>query len=143
MSKEVISTPNAPAAIGPYSQAICWWNLVFVSGQIPIDPATGMVVAGDIAIQTERVLKNLAAILEAADSNLSMVLKTTVFLKDMNEFGKMNEVYARFFPDRPPARATVEVSRLPQRQSGNRGRRRDEAPGPACTPGLDPPPESR
>lgn len=114
MSKEVISTANAPAAIGPYSQAICWWNLVFVSGQIPIDPATGMVVPGDIAIQTERVLKNLAAILEAADSNLSMVLKTTVFLKDMNEFGKMNEVYARFFPDRSPARATVEVSRLPR-----------------------------
>lgn len=114
MSKEVISTVQAPAAIGAYSQAIRWWNLVFVSGQIPIDPATGVVVPGDIAVQTERVLKNLAAILEAAGSNLSMVLKTTVFLKDMNESAKMNEVYALFFTDRLPARATVEVSRLPR-----------------------------
>ena len=114
MNKETISTPAAPAAIGPYSQAIRAGNLVFVSGQIPLDPATGQLVEGDIAVQTERVLKNLAAILEAAGSNLARVLKTTVYLRDLGEFGKMNEVYARFFPQRPPARATVQVARLPR-----------------------------
>jgi 2-iminobutanoate/2-iminopropanoate deaminase len=114
MNKAVISTSKAPAAIGPYSQAARWGDLIFVSGQIPIDPATGQVVGGDVAEQTERVLKNLAAILEAAGANLGQVLKTTVYLRDLNDFGKMNEVYARFFRDQPPARATVQVARLPR-----------------------------
>ena len=114
MSKDVISTPGAPAAIGPYSQAVRSGNLLFLSGQIPLDPATCQLIAGDIAAQTERVLKNLAAILEAAGSGLDRVLKTTVYLKDLSEFGKMNEVYGRFFGEKPPARATVEVSRLPR-----------------------------
>jgi 2-iminobutanoate/2-iminopropanoate deaminase len=112
VSKDVISTSKAPAAIGPYSQAIRWGQVLFVSGQIPIDPATGQIVAGDIETQTERVLKNLAAILEAAGSSLSQVLKTTVYLKDLEEFARMNEVYARFFGEQPPARATVQVARL-------------------------------
>ncbi len=114
MSKNVISTSKAPAALGPYSQAVCWGGLIFVSGQIPIDPATSQVVGDDVAAQTERVLKNLAAILEAAGASLGQVLKTTVYLKDLNDFGKMNEVYARFFSERPPARATVQVARLPR-----------------------------
>lgn len=114
MSKQAISTAQAPAAIGPYSQAIRSGNLIFVSGQIPLDPATGQLVEGDAAVQTERVLRNLAAILEAAGASLAQVLKTTVYLKDLGDFGKMNEVYARFFGDRPPARATVEVARLPR-----------------------------
>lgn len=114
MSIDVISTPNAPAAIGPYSQAVRSGNLLFLSGQIPLDPATGQFIAGDIAAQTERVLKNLAAILEAAGSGLNKVLKTTVYLKDLAEFGRMNEVYGKFFGEKPPARATVEVARLPR-----------------------------
>ena len=114
MSKHVISTSKAPAAIGPYSQAVSWGDLIFVSGQIPIDPATGQVVGGDVADQTERVLENLAAILEAAGASLGQVLKTTVYLRDLNDFGKMNEVYARFFGEQPPARATVQVARLPR-----------------------------
>jgi 2-iminobutanoate/2-iminopropanoate deaminase len=114
VSKQVISTAQAPAAIGPYSQAIRSGNLIFVSGQIPLDPATGQLVEGDTAVQTERVLRNLAAILEAADASLTQVLKTTVYLKDLGDFGRMNEVYARFFGERPPARATVEVARLPR-----------------------------
>jgi 2-iminobutanoate/2-iminopropanoate deaminase len=114
VTKDVISTPQAPAAIGPYSQAIRWGSLVFVSGQIPLDPATGQIVEGDIATQTEQVLKNLAAILEAAGSGLARVLKTTVYLRDMNEFGRVNEVYSRFLGDCPPARATLQVARLPR-----------------------------
>ena len=114
MSKDVISTSKAPAALGPYSQALRWGDLIFVSGQIPIDPATSQVVGDDVAAQTEQVLKNLAAILEAADAGLGQVLKTTVYLKDLNDFGKMNEVYARFFREQPPARATVQVARLPR-----------------------------
>jgi 2-iminobutanoate/2-iminopropanoate deaminase len=114
VTKDVISTPQAPAAIGPYSQAIRWGDLIFVSGQIPLDPATGEIVKGDIVAQTERVLKNLVAILEAAGSGLAQVLKTTVYLRDINEFGKMNEVYARFLGERPPARATLQVARLPR-----------------------------
>ena len=114
MSKDVISTSKAPAALGPYSQAVRWGDLTFVSGQIPIDPATSQVVEGDVAAQTERVLKNLAAILEAAGASLGQVLKTTVYLRDLNDFGKMNEVYARFFSEQPPARATVQVARLPR-----------------------------
>ena len=114
MSKQAISTPQAPAAIGPYSQAIRAGNLLFVSGQIPLDPNTGQVVEGDAAVQTARVLRNLSAILEAAGSSLNQVLKTTVYLKDMADFAIMNEVYGRFFPETPPARATVEVARLPR-----------------------------
>jgi 2-iminobutanoate/2-iminopropanoate deaminase len=114
VSKDVISTSNAPAALGPYSQAIRWGDLIFVSGQIPIDPATSQVVGDDVAAQTERVLQNLTAILEAAGASLGQVLKTTVYLRDLNDFGKMNEVYARFFSERPPARATVQVARLPR-----------------------------
>jgi len=114
VSKQAISTAQAPAAIGPYSQAIRSGNLIFVSGQIPLDPGTGQLVEGDAAVQTERVLRNLAAILEAAGSSLAQVLKTTVYLTDLGDFGKMNEVSARFFGDRPPARATVEVGRLPR-----------------------------
>jgi 2-iminobutanoate/2-iminopropanoate deaminase len=114
LSKQVISTPNAPAAIGPYSQAVRVGNLVFVSGQIPLDPATGQLVGGDIGVQTEQVLENLAAILEAAGSGLAQVVKATVYLRDLGEFGRMNEVYAKFFRENPPARATVQVARLPR-----------------------------
>ena len=114
MSKSVIATSHAPAAIGPYSQAVQCGPWIFVSGQIPLDPATGKIVENDIAAQTERVLKNLAAILEAAGAGLAQVVKTTVYLRDLNEFTRMNEVYARFFAERPPARATVEVARLPR-----------------------------
>jgi 2-iminobutanoate/2-iminopropanoate deaminase len=112
--KEIIQTAQAPQAIGPYSQAIKSNGLVFASGQIPTDPQTGQFVAGGIAEQTEQVLKNLAAVLEAAGSNLSRVVKTTVFLLDMQEFNAMNEVYGKFFPDAPPARATVQAARLPR-----------------------------
>ena len=114
MAKEVISTKAAPAAIGPYSQAIRVGNLLFVSGQIPIDPATGEVVAGDIRVQTGQVMKNLTAILTAAGSSLDRVAKTTVYLRDLSEFSAMNEVYAQFFGGEPPARATVQVARLPR-----------------------------
>jgi len=114
LSKQVISTPNAPAAIGPYSQAVRAGNIVFVSGQIPLDPATGQLVGGDIGVQTEQVLENLAAILEAAGSSLAQVVKATVYLRDLGEFGRMNEVYAKFFGENPPARATVQVARLPR-----------------------------
>ena len=117
MSKQAISTPLAPAAIGPYSQAIRSGNLVFLSGQIPLDPQTGNMVEGDAAVQTARVLQNLSAILEAAGSSLGQVVKTTVYLRDLADFAMMNEVYARFFDDVPPARATVEVARLPRNVS--------------------------
>jgi 2-iminobutanoate/2-iminopropanoate deaminase len=109
-----IHTDHAPAAIGPYSQAIKAGGFVFASGQIPIDPQTGEFVAGGVAEQTERVLKNLAAVLEAAGSSLDQVVKTTVFLADMKEFAAMNEVYGRFFADMPPARATVAAAGLPR-----------------------------
>lgn len=112
--RQIIQTDNAPQAIGPYSQAVKTSGLVFASGQIPIDPATGQFVAGGIEEQTEQVLKNLSAVLEAAGSGLDRVIKTTVFLADMQEFGAMNEVYGRFFTDDPPARATVEAARLPR-----------------------------
>lgn len=112
--KEVISTQHGPKAIGPYSQAVKANGFVFVSGQIALDPATGQLVEGDVARQTERVLENLKAILEAAGSSLQKAVKTTVFLKDMNDFSAMNEVYARSFPSAPPARSTVEVARLPR-----------------------------
>ncbi len=112
--KQIISTDNAPAAIGPYSQAVAWNGLVFLSGQIPLDPSNGQVVEGDIAAQTERVFQNLIAVLEASGSSLDKVLKTTVFLKNMADFPKMNEVYASFFTHNEPARSTVEAARLPR-----------------------------
>lgn len=114
MSKEIVQTDSAPQAIGPYSQAVKAGGFVFASGQIPIDPATGQFVAGGVAEQTEQVLKNVSAVLEAAGSSLNQVVKTTVFLLDMNDFAVMNEVYGRFFTDAPPARATVQAARLPR-----------------------------
>lgn len=111
---EIISTENAPGAIGPYSQAVKAGNLVFVSGQIPIDPATGEFVSNEVAPQTEQVLKNLSAVLEAAGSSLNKVVKTTVFLADMSDFAVMNEIYGRFFSENKPARATVQAARLPR-----------------------------
>jgi 2-iminobutanoate/2-iminopropanoate deaminase len=112
--KEVIATDRSPKAIGPYSQAIRTNGFLFVSGQIPLDPATQQLVAGDIQTQTERVLENLKGIVEAAGSSLERVVRATVFLADMNEFAAMNEVYGRYFYDQPPARSTVQVSRLPR-----------------------------
>ncbi len=114
MLREPVKTTDAPAALGPYSQAIKAGGFVYVSGQVPIDPATGEFVAGGIAEQTDRVLKNVAAVLEAAGSSLIQLVKTTVFLADMNEFAAMNEVYAKFFTEAPPARATVQAARLPR-----------------------------
>jgi len=114
MSKQIIQTNAAPVAIGPYSQAVVWRSLVFVSGQIPLDPDTGALVDGDIAAQTRRALRNLEAVLAEAGSSLGAVLKTTVYLKDMGEFPEMNRVYGEFFGEGLPARATVEVSRLPK-----------------------------
>ena len=112
--KEVIATDRGPKAIGPYSQAIRAHGFLFVSGQIPLDPATQQLVAGDVQTQTERVLENLKGIVEAAGSSLDRVVRATVFLADMNEFAAMNEVYGRYFYDQPPARSTVQVSRLPR-----------------------------
>jgi 2-iminobutanoate/2-iminopropanoate deaminase len=112
--REVVATNDGPKAIGPYSQAIKVNGLVFLSGQIPLDPATQQLVAGDVAAQTERVLQNITGILTAAGSSLAQVVKTTVFLKSMNDFAAMNEVYARHFTVDPPARSTVEVARLPK-----------------------------
>lgn len=112
--KDVISTDKGPKAIGPYSQAIRANGLIFISGQVAFDPATGQLIEGDVAKQTARVLDNLKAIAEAAGSSLEKAVKATVFLKDMNDFGAMNEVYARYFSQRPPARSTVEVARLPR-----------------------------
>ncbi|HEY0430047.1 MAG TPA: RidA family protein [Pyrinomonadaceae bacterium] len=112
--KEIISTENAPGAIGPYSQAVKTGNMVFCSGQIPIDPKTGQFVSEDAAEQTEQVLKNLSAVLEAAGTSLNNVVKTTVFLADMNDFTAMNEVYTKYFSENKPARATVQAARLPR-----------------------------
>ncbi|NDQ56973.1 MAG: RidA family protein [Acidipila sp.] len=112
--RQVISSSDAPKAIGPYSQAIRVPGMLFLSGQTPIDPATGVMVEGDIAKQTERVLENLKHVLTAAGSSLERAVKTTVFLKDMGDFGAMNEVYARYFPNDPPARTTIEAARLPR-----------------------------
>jgi 2-iminobutanoate/2-iminopropanoate deaminase len=112
--REIISTEDAPRAIGPYSQAVRAGGFVFASGQIPIDPATGEFVAGGVAEQTDQVLRNVSAVLEAAGTGLDRVVKTTVFLADMNDFIAMNEVYGRFFGERPPARATVQAARLPR-----------------------------
>jgi len=112
--RKVIATPNAPQAIGPYSQAISANGFVFVSGQIAIDPETGNIVGGAVAEQTERVMTNLSNILAAAGTSLDKVVKATVFLKNMSDFAGMNEVYGKFFTTAPPARATVEVARLPK-----------------------------
>ena len=112
--KRIIKTEEAPKAIGPYSQAVVAGGFVFASGQIPTDPATGQFVEGGITEQTEQVLRNLSKVLEAAGTGLERVVKTTVFLADMNDFAAMNEVYARFFGENPPARSTVEAARLPR-----------------------------
>src|ERR1700722_7596406 len=112
--KEVIATDRGPKAIGPYSQAVRANGLLFVSGQIALDPSTQLLVAGDIKVQTERVMENLKGIVEAAGSALDRVVRTTVFLADMNEFAPMNEIYARYFAEQPPARSTVQAARLPR-----------------------------
>jgi len=112
--KKIISTDRAPKAIGPYSQAVISNGFAFLSGQIALDPVTNQLIDGDVAAQTERVIENLKGVLEACGSSLSRVVKTTVFLKDMGEFAKMNEVYGRYFAENPPARATVEAARLPR-----------------------------
>jgi len=114
MIKEIIASDDAPKAIGPYSQAIRIDSFIFLSGQIPMDPVSGELIGGDIEAQTERVLQNLRAVLRAGGGDLTNVVKTTVYLANMDDFPTMNEVYGRFFPQDPPARATVEVSRLPK-----------------------------
>jgi 2-iminobutanoate/2-iminopropanoate deaminase len=112
--KQTISTDQAPKAIGPYSQAVVYGGLAFLSGQIAIDPATNKVIDGGIAAQTERVLENVKAILEACGASLDSVLKTTVFLKDMDDFAAMNQTYERYFAKNPPARSTVQAAKLPR-----------------------------
>ena len=112
--KQIIATERAPQAIGPYSQAVVANGFVFASGQIPIDPATGQFVEGGIVEQTEQVLRNVSNLLEAAGTSLARVVKTTVFLADMNDFAAMNETYASFFGENPPARSTVQAARLPR-----------------------------
>lgn len=113
--KKPIKTDKAPAAIGPYSQGVEWdGKLVFTSGQIPLDPKTGNLVEGDIKAQTKQALENLKAVLEAGGSNLRKVIKCTVFLADMNDFADMNQVYAEYFPQNPPARSAFQVARLPK-----------------------------
>jgi 2-iminobutanoate/2-iminopropanoate deaminase len=122
MAREIVSSNQAPKAIGPYSQAVAvdlapaaGGRLIFCSGQIPLDPVSGeMVGAGDVRVQTERVLQNLEAVLRAGGASLAAVVKTTIYLADLQDFGAVNEVYARYFPDRPPARATVQVAGLPR-----------------------------
>jgi len=109
----IIHTDRAPKPIGPYSQAVVSGGFVFLCGMAPVDPATQRLVEGDISVQTERLLENMKAVLEASGSSLSQVVKTTVFLKDLNDFRKMNEVYARYFQENPPARSTIEAARLP------------------------------
>lgn len=111
---QVIATEHAPRAIGPYSQAVLANGFAFLSGQIPLDPVTNQLVDGDVTVQTERVLENLKAVLEAGGSSLEKVVKTTVFLRDMADFPRMNEVYARYFAVNPPARSTVQAARLPR-----------------------------
>jgi 2-iminobutanoate/2-iminopropanoate deaminase len=114
MPRTVVSTPNAPAAIGPYSQAISQGNLVFTSGQIPLDPATQALVGGDIRAQTERVMLNLEAVLAAAGCTFAQVVKSSIFLVDLADFAVVNEVYGKRFPAHPPARSTVQVAALPK-----------------------------
>ena len=114
MSKKIISTPDAPAAIGPYSQANQLGNMVFTSGQIPLVPSTMDVVAGGVVEQAEQVMENLMAVLKAANASAETVVKTTCFLSDMNDFVAFNEVYSRYFPENAPARSCIEVARLPK-----------------------------
>lgn len=114
MRKQIIHTTDAPQAIGPYSQAVRVGQLVFLSGQIPLDPASGNIVEGDITVQTRRVMENLGAVLRAAGASFSDVVKTTIFLADLGHFSKMNEVYGGYFTSEPPARATVQVGALPR-----------------------------
>ena len=114
MDRQAIATRGAPAAVGPYSQAIAAGDFVFCSGQVHLDPASGALVEGDISIQTAQVLQNLSAVLEAAGLSLANAIKTTVFLVDINDFGAMNEVYGRYMPDPPPARSTIGVAALPK-----------------------------
>ncbi len=113
MTRQIVQTDKAPAAVGPYSQGTRTEKMVFTAGQLPLDPATGKLVEGDIQDQTRQSLKNLQAVLEAAGARLASVMKTTVFLQDMGEFKLMNEIYGEFFPDNPPARSAVEVAALP------------------------------
>ncbi len=113
MERQVVSTDKAPKAMGPYSQAIRVGDFVFCAGQVGLDPSTGKLVEGDIQVQTRRVLQNLSAALEAAGGSLNRVVKTTVFLTNLDDFQKMNAIYAEFFPAAPPARSTVQVARLP------------------------------
>jgi 2-iminobutanoate/2-iminopropanoate deaminase len=112
--KKIISTDKAPGAIGPYSQAVLANGFAFLSGQIPLDPSTNALIEGDVVAQTVRVLENMKIVLEACGSSLGQVVKTTVFVKDLGEFAKINETYARYFPENPPARSTVEAARLPR-----------------------------
>ncbi len=114
MDRSVISTERAPGAIGPYSQAIAAGGLIFVSGQLPIDPATGELVSGDIAAMTRQIFRNIEAVLAAAGSSLDKIVKTTVFLADLGDFQAMNSAYGEFFTQNPPARSTVQVARLPR-----------------------------
>ena len=114
MQKQIIHTSEAPQALGPYSQAVRVGHLVFLSGQIPLDPASGNVVEGDIVVQTRRVMENLAAVLSAAGATFAEVVKTTIFLADLGHFSKMNEVYGSYFASEPPARSTVQVGALPR-----------------------------
>ncbi|MBI3985796.1 MAG: RidA family protein [Lentisphaerae bacterium] len=112
--KQVVSTPQAPAAIGPYSQAIAADNLLFISGQLGLDPATGAFAGPGVKEQTEQVLKNIKAVVEAAGLSMADIVACTVYIADMNEFPQVNDIYGRYFTEKPPARATVEVSRLPK-----------------------------
>lgn len=114
MPKQPIKTPRAPATIGPYSQGVRAGGFIFISGQIPLDPTSGEVVNGDVAQQTDRVMRNIRAILDDSGGTLEDVVKTTIFLADMNDFATVNEVYGRYFSSEPPARATVQVARLPK-----------------------------
>lgn len=113
-SRRVIRTEEAPQAIGPYSQAVAAGGFVYVAGQLALDPKTGQLVPGDVRIQTKRVMENIKAILESAGSSLAAVVKTTVFLRDLNDFGAMNEIYGSYFQEDPPARSTVQVAKLPR-----------------------------
>lgn len=114
MPKQPIKTPRAPAAIGPYSQAVAAGGFIFVSGQIPLDPTSDEVVEGDVAHQTDRVMRNIRAILDDSGATMGDVVKTTIFLADMNDFAVVNEVYGRYFDAEPPARATIQIARLPK-----------------------------
>jgi 2-iminobutanoate/2-iminopropanoate deaminase len=114
MSKRIVRTEEAPQAIGPYSQAVVAAGFVYTAGQLALDPHTGQLVPGDVRIQTKRVMENIKAILESAGSSLAEVVKTTIFLRDMNDFGAMNEIYGSYFQEDPPARSTVQVAKLPR-----------------------------